>query len=139
MTLLEEILRLEPVVGAIYRRAERDLTLETAAGESQTIPAGSLIAIDVRAVNADQAAVGEAPLSLAPDLRPELPPTHGAILSFGDGPHRCPGAPVALLETAIFLGRLFEVPGLKMETPPSVVWNPIIAAYELRGAVLTAG
>jgi cytochrome P450 len=138
MSILEEVLRLEPVVGALYRRADRDLTLETD-GEPRTIPAGSLIAIDLRAVNADVAAAGKDPLRLDTSRCPNAAPTHGAILSFGDGPHRCPGAPVALLETAVFLGELLQVPGIRLERPPSVTWNPVIAAYELKGAVITAG
>jgi cytochrome P450 len=136
MTILEEVLRLEPVVGALYRRAERDLTPETD-GVSTTIPAGSLIAIDVRAVNADTAAAGEAPLRLDPARCPHAAPTHGAILSFGDGPHRCPGATVALLETAVFLGELLQVPGIRLAQAPAVTWNPVIAAYELHGAMLS--
>ena len=61
----------------------------------------------------------------------------GSLISFGDGPHRCPGASVALQEAAIFLDRLFRVPGIKLKNPPVLAWNPTIAGYELRGAVVT--
>jgi hypothetical protein len=60
-----------------------------------------------------------------------------SLISFGDGPHRCPGAAIALQEAAIFLDRLFRVPGIKLEQAPALTWNPTIAGYELRGAIVT--
>ncbi len=137
IAILEEILRLEPVVGALYRRAEHDLALEDA-GETIHIPAGSLLALDVRHANADSAA-GEYPHQLDPDRMRSPLHLSGSLISFGDGPHRCPGASVALQEAAIFLERLFRVPGIKLETAPALAWNPTIAGYELRGAIVTAG
>jgi cytochrome P450 len=133
IAILEEILRLEPVVGALYRRADHDLALEDA-GETFHIPAGSLLALDVRGANADSAA-GKCPHELDPDRAGAGVP--GSLISFGDGPHRCPGAAVALQEAAIFLDRLFRVPGIRLENAPVLAWNPTIAGYELRGAVVT--
>ena len=133
IAILEEILRLEPVVGALYRRADHDLALEDA-GETFHIPAGSLLALDVRGANADSAAAGDCPHTLDPDrAHPGVP---GSLISFGDGPHRCPGASVALQEAAIFLDRLFRVPGIRLEKAPALSWNLTIAGYELRGAVV---
>ena len=60
----------------------------------------------------------------------------GPYLSFGDGPHRCPGAQVALHETRIFLDRLFRLPGIRLVSEPGITWNPYIQGYELRGAVV---
>jgi cytochrome P450 len=57
-------------------------------------------------------------------------------MSFGDGPHRCPGASVALQETAIFLERLLRVPNVHLVRAPTVGWNPLISSYELRGALI---
>lgn len=138
ITILEEILRLEPVIGALHRRGGEDLVLDDD-GRAETIPAGTLIAIDIRAANADPAAAGRCPRQLDPDRKPTAEKAGAALLSFGDGPHRCPGAAVALQETAIFLDRLLRVPGLRLERPPSVSWNPLIAGYELRGAALRIG
>jgi hypothetical protein len=59
-----------------------------------------------------------------------------SLMSFGDGPHRCPGAAAALQETAIFLDRLLRVPNVHISRPPTVGWNPLISSYELRGAVI---
>jgi cytochrome P450 len=133
--VLGEILRLEPVVGHLYRRATADLYLD-GGGELLTIPKGSLIALDTYAVNADEAAVGECPLALMPGrelLAERLGPP---VMSFGDGHHRCPGYYVALQETDIFLTRLLSLKDLYIERKPSVSWNDLIAGYELRGFVI---
>jgi len=136
LAILEEILRLEPVVGALYRRAQQDLTFEID-GETTHIPAGTLIDMDVRAANADPVAAGECPHMLMAD-RAE---TKGlqASMSFGDGNHRCPGAAVALQESAIFLERLFRIPGLRMQKAPDLAWNTLTVGYALRDAIIAVG
>ncbi|MGV8839762.1 MAG: cytochrome P450 [Bauldia sp.] len=129
IAILEEILRLEPVVGTIWRRT-------TAAFEGQdATPPGTLIAVDVRAANTS-AAAGACPHAIDPDRKPADDRATGAVLSFGDGVHRCPGAAVALLESAIFLDRLLRVPGIRLTRPPGVTFNDLVASYELRGAVV---
>ncbi|MGW3571990.1 cytochrome P450, partial [Streptomyces sp. NPDC000941] len=59
-----------------------------------------------------------------------------AGLAFGDGPHKCPGAHIAILETDIFLSRLFALPGIRMAAPPGVGFKDEIAGYELRGCIV---
>lgn len=128
--LLEELLRLEPVVGTIFRRTTAEVALDEA-----TIPAGALVAIDIRAVNADPLVCGEAPLAVRPDRCPSQ--RAGApVMSFGDGAHRCPGSFLAIQETDIFLTRLLAVAGLQLVRPPRVGWNPLVTGYELRDAWL---
>ena len=118
--LLEEILRVEPVVGMIYRR----------------LPGREgVLGIDVRAANADESVAGACPYAVDPERGIEAKYGH-AVMAFGDGEHRCPGAQVAMHETAIFLEALFAVPGLTLERAPAVGWNPLITGYELRGARL---
>ncbi|WP_039997431.1 cytochrome P450 [Sphingomonas sanxanigenens] len=117
IALLEEILRLEPVVGTLYRRIS---------GE----PAAT--ALDIRAANADATAMGACPHRIDP-ARDRAPRVPGAGLAFGDGAHRCPGAGVAMLESALFLDRLLRVPGLRLERPPTMRWNALVTGYELRG------
>jgi len=135
LALLEEILRLEPVVGALYRRTERQLTLDGDGG-STTIPAGTLVKIDVRATNTNPVAAGSCPLQLDADRVMGASKASASLMSFGDGPHRCPGASVALQETAIFLDRLLRVPNVHLTRPPRVGWNPLTSSYELRGALI---
>lgn len=123
IVILEEILRLEPVVGLLFRRLDAD---------------ANVVALDVRGANADEAAVGGCPHSLDPE-RKLADKVGRAGLAFGDGEHRCPGAQVALQEAAIFLDRLLRVPGVRLVRAPDIGWNALIAGYELRGARLACG
>jgi cytochrome P450 len=134
IAILEEVLRLEPVVGALYRRAQEDLEFEIE-GDTIRIPAGTLIDMDIRAANADPVVAGECPYRLNPDRNAQK--ALQGQMSFGDGNHRCPGATVALQETAIFLDRLFRIPGLKMKAGPVLAWNTLTVGYELRDAIIT--
>ena len=61
----------------------------------------------------------------------------GRFISFGDGPHSCPGWQVALHETRIFLAQLFLVPGIKLEREPDITWNDMVHGYELRNAKIS--
>ncbi len=135
VALLEEILRLEPIVGALYRRAEHELTIEGKGGPIR-VQAGALLKVDVRAANTDPAAAGACPFRADADRDLRATRSSDSLMSFGDGPHRCPGAAVALQETAIFLDRLLRVPNVRLMRPPTVKWNPLISSYELRGAVI---
>lgn len=128
--ILHEILRLEPVVGRLYRRAVKDLDVEHDATASR-IPAGALIALDIRAANADAAAVGAEPLRLQPE-RERAPRVQESALSFGDGAHRCPGAFIAIAESDAFLTRLLQLP-LRVTGAPRLAWNDLIEGYEVRG------
>jgi cytochrome P450 len=123
VAILEEILRLEPVVGMLFRRA---------GGEDQR---NAAVAVDVRAANGDETAVGTCPHRIDPE-RATGDKVGRSGLAFGDGEHRCPGAQVALQETAIFLDRLLRVPGIRLARAPDIGWNGLIAGYELRGATL---
>ena len=123
IAILEEILRLEPVVGLLHRKLGDE---------------GDVVGIDVRAANADEESFGACPHRIDPDR--QLGDRVGrAGMAFGDGEHRCPGAQVALLESAIFLDQLLRVPGLRISTEPKMGWNALIAGYELRGLRLECG
>ncbi|GAA4871633.1 cytochrome P450 [Saccharopolyspora cebuensis] len=137
LAVLHELLRLEPVVGHLRRRTTEPVELEQD-GEQVTIPAGEVIDIAVTETNADPAAVGAEPERVCPGRSL----SGGAVasgLSFGDGPHKCPGATVAILEADTFLTTLFALPGIRMDTPPQVSMNEAIGGYELRGMVVAIG
>lgn len=136
IAILEEILRLEPVVGTLYRRMQQDLSVDVD-GTPTTLRAGTKVAVNIRSTNTDSAVVGECPFTLNPDRDFATGKAGGEALSFGDGAHRCPGAPLAMLESAIFLDRLLRVPGIRLQRPPAIGWGPTVAGYELRGATLT--
>jgi len=129
--ILQEILRLEPIAAMIYRRAGEDI--ETTSGGA--VRAGSKFAIDMRAVNSDESAVGACPYALDPDRAQRLN-QNGTFMSFGDGSHRCPGWQVALNETRVFIDRLLRVPGIRLERAPDMLWNAPLMSYELRNAII---
>jgi len=128
--VLQEILRLEPVVGHLYRRTDAELHLEHAGGTT-TIPAGARIDLDIRAANADAAAVGPEALCLRPD-RQRAPRVQPPVMSFGDGAHRCPGAFLAMAESDALLKRLLAL-DLRLVGTPQIRWNDLIEGYEVRG------
>ena len=131
MTILEEILRLEPVVGHLYRRATDDISLSVG-DESLTIPRGALVDLHIHATNTDERIAGEHPFAICPDREPRGERVSSELLSFGDGAHRCPGSFIALQETDIFLRRLLALDGLRIERAPTLTWNELVAGYELR-------
>lgn len=128
LAVLNETLRLEPVVGHLYRRLRAPLTLELD-GVAHVLPQGSLVDLDLRAVNADADTVGEEPYGLCPgrDLPRAVP---AAVMSFGDGHHRCPGGPLAIMESEIFLTALLAR-DVVADGPPRVTWNAISQGYDL--------
>jgi cytochrome P450 len=128
--ILEEILRLEPVASLLHRRA-----VETVEGSAADMKEGEVLCVSIRDANTDEAITGSCPYELDPD-RAKRMKVVGPYMSFGDGPHRCPGAQVALHETRVFLDRLFRLPGIKLLSEPNITWNPYIQGYELRGAVV---
>ncbi|MEL6527323.1 MAG: cytochrome P450, partial [Chloroflexota bacterium] len=135
--ILHEILRLEPVVSHLYRRASEDLTFESN-GETVTIPAGSRIDLHISVANVDSRVMGDDAEALCPmrevaEMRPKVPEFG---LSFGDGAHRCPGAYVAIQETDIFLRKLLAVEGLRVEREPDVTYYKIAESYEIRNFIL---
>ncbi len=129
MAILMEILRLEPVAAMIHRRVEEEMT----APGGVTLPPGQLYGIDIRKNNVNEEMVGECPFAVDPDRATRMKDL-GRFLSFGDGPHSCPGWQVALHETRIFLQQLFRVPGIRLDRAPDIGWNEQVKGYELRNA-----
>jgi cytochrome P450 len=129
--ILEEILRLEPVASLVHRRAVEDIESKDGA----TVRKGEVVALSIRDANTDEAITGPCPFELDPD-RAKRMKVVGPYMSFSDGPHRCPGAQVALHETRIFLDRLFRLPGIRMVSEPAILWSEQIQGYELRGCVV---
>lgn len=133
LEILEEVIRLEPVVGHLYRRARADIEV-TAPDRIVTIPAGDLIDVCVRATNTDEQAVGPDPQSLCP-VRRTAAAVPAVGMSFSDGAHKCPGQSLALFETDALLHRLLDRrPRLAAE--PEIGWDSVISGYRLRGLQL---
>jgi cytochrome P450 len=132
--MLGEILRLEPVVTVLERHATENIEVESE-GQTFQIPKGALIELHVDSANTDQATVGACPHDLRTDR--ELPRgVQPAVLSFGDGHHRCPGSFIAIQETDIFLRKLLALPTLRVEKNATIGWNAITTGYEIRDLIL---
>jgi cytochrome P450 len=91
---VEELLRLEAPVPEIARHVAEDVEIS-----GRRIPAGSLLALQFGAANFDPE-VFEHPEACIIDRSPNR------HLSFGHGPHKCAGAPLARLELNIALTEL---------------------------------
>jgi cytochrome P450 len=129
--ILDEILRIDPVAAYVYRRAEEDMVAE----DGTQVKAGEQFRIDIRTANLDEAAAGECPYAIDPERskRQRMPSNW---LSFGDGPHRCPGAQVAMHETRVFIDALLRLPGIRLAKAPQLGWLEDINGYELHGAIV---
>jgi cytochrome P450 len=132
IAILEEILRIDPIANYVYRQSTIDLP-DSASG--QPVCQGEVIAIDLREANMDPAVVGECPHQIDPE-RPQRMKAAGSWMSFGDGPHRCPGSQVALHESRVFIDRLLRVPGIRIQKKPEMVLSVQTQGYELRGCIV---
>lgn len=129
--ILDEILRIDPVAAYLYRVAEQDMTTS----DGRVVKAGEKFLVDIRNINTDGEATGECPFAIdAQRSKRQRMPSNW--LSFGDGPHRCPGAQVALHETRVFIDALLRVPGIRLAVPPTLGWQEEINGYELHGAIV---
>jgi cytochrome P450 len=135
LAILHEILRLEPVIANLTRRTTAEVEVPDGSGPAR-IPAGTRVDVAIGQANLDPATVGPQPGQLCP-ARPLPDGVPAAGLSFGDGPHRCPGAHIAIQETEIFLTKLFALPNVRMEREPKTRIRREIASYELAGMILT--
>jgi cytochrome P450 len=133
--ILNEILRLEPVLGHLYRRATADIPVR-AGGQDVVVPANALVVLHLHDVTADPAVVGTDPDTVRPDRALCGRAVPADVIGFGDGHHRCPGSYLAIQETDILLRRLLALPGLRIAEPPTVSWNDVVDGYELRDFTL---
>lgn len=129
MKMLHEILRLEPVIGKLYRKTTEPVTV-TSEGTAHTIPADTLIHFYVYDGNTDEPATGACPYHLQTD-REVGKGVSRSLLSFGAGSHRCAGEFVALYESDVFLRKLFALP-IRVESGPEVNRNDTVEGYEFR-------
>ena len=107
--IVEEVLRWEPPLGALPRIATRD-----AEWQGTAIPAGSMLLFGIAAANRDPA-VHDRPDEFDPDRDPV------GLVSFGSGPHFCPGSHLARRELLTGLDVLLErLPGLRIDDPAGI-------------------
>jgi cytochrome P450 len=133
LSILSEIIRLEPPVGHLYRRVTDEFTVQDR-GEDHRLRPGDLVDLDIRETNADPEAFLGQPLQLRP-ARERAKGVHDVGLSFGFGAHGCPGQPLALRETDALLHRLLAM-DVTMRAEPVISWDDLIEGYKVRGLTL---
>jgi cytochrome P450 len=135
--LLEEILRLEPVVGNLFRRATADIHLPLN-GQSVAIKRDELIELHIQDINVDETVTGGESLSICPG-RPLEKRAQPPVMGFGFGPHRCPGAFIAIQESDIFLQRLLSIDELRLAGQPDITYVDLIKGYEITDFLVSVG
>lgn len=127
LSILNEIIRLEPPVAHLYRRVQ-------ARADGCPYDPGALVDIDVRQTNLDPDIFTPEPKNVCTDR--QLTASERAGLSFGDGAHRCPGSHLALLETDVLVRALFDA-GAVLERSPDHEFDTLVQGYQLRGFTVT--
>ena len=127
--LLNEILRLEPVIGVIKRKTLEPLTITTG-GETHTLPACERVHFHIYDTNVDPQSMPDQPERLHPHRSLEKG-VYRSMLSFGGGAHRCAGEHIAIAETDAFIHRLLKLDGLRIEGEPKMSYNDGIEGYEV--------
>ncbi|MEV4641057.1 cytochrome P450 [Actinoplanes sp. NPDC049548] len=108
---LEELLRLNPSTPASFPR----VATETVRLGEATIEAGEAVLVSLIDANRDERVFGQ---PAAPQRR------RAAHLTFGHGPHRCPGAPLARLQVRTAAERLLRrFPAVRLAESEPVVWR----------------
>ena len=114
--VVEETLRYDPPTSnMLFRFATEDVEVG-----GRTIKKGEALMVSYGAISRDRAEHGEEP---HPDTF-DLTRTKGRHMSFGHGPHVCPGATLARMEGQIALPMLFErFPDLRLAVPDEELRN----------------
>ncbi|GAB1513512.1 cytochrome P450 [Actinophytocola sp. KF-1] len=113
--ILHELARLEPPLAVLKRRTTAPVTLP----DGTVIGEGEQVDVSIAAANLDSA--------------------DGAGLTFGDGPHKCPGSYLAVRETDIFLTKLVALDGVRLARQPRVAFNDAFGSYSLHDMIVSVG
>lgn len=133
MSILTELIRLEPVVGHLLRRVREPVTIIDHDREWMLEP-GDLVDIVVRDTNADPDAFGAGALAACPH-RERADGVDAAGMSFSDGGHACPGRALALTETEVLVSELLRRDA-RLVRAPDLGWENLVTGYTLRGMQL---
>lgn len=128
--ILEEVLRIEPVVSYLERTTTRDIVFEWDS-KQKTIANGSEIILHISSINFNRETVGVNEKQICPNRNFEKK-APAYMYSFGDGNHKCPGAYIAIQESDIFLKQLFSIEHIQLVSTPKIAYVDIIKGYEIR-------
>jgi cytochrome P450 len=110
--VVNETLRLYPIVGVNFRRAMRDTTIPRGGGSDGTqpvfVPKGTEVLFPVFTMHRDKDLWGDDADTFRPERWEENPIHTWDYLPFGGGPRICIGQQFALTETAYALVRLVQ-------------------------------
>ncbi|WP_377274358.1 cytochrome P450 [Peterkaempfera sp. SMS 1(5)a] len=123
-TVIEETLRWDtPTTHLLMRFATEDIEIA-----GMVIPKGDGVVMSYRAIGRDTGQHGP-----EADLFDITRPTPIRHMTFGHGPHICPGAALSRLEAGIALPRLFDrFPGLALAVPVEEIRNlPVLTQNDL--------
>ena len=130
-TVIEETLRWQtPSTHLLMRFATEDIEVSGADGEpARVVPKGEGVVMSYRAIGRDTGQFG--PDADEFNLRRQTPIRH---ISFGHGPHICPGAALSRLEAAIALPALYaRFPALRLAVPTEEIRNmPVLTQNDLQ-------
>lgn len=130
LRLLSELLRLDPIVRGLSRDLVRDQQLQVE-GQDYLLKAGDRVHLQIPGSNTQDAVVGTCPFQVDAQ-RTMSQGFPDDVLSFGAGPHRCPGAAIAMQESDVFLYTLFQHP-LELEQGAQTRLEALTASVSLRG------
>jgi cytochrome P450 len=122
--VIEETLRYStPTSHVLIRFATEDIPVG-----DKVIPAGDALIVSYGAIGRDEKAHG--PTAGAFDITRQTKNRH---ISFGHGPHTCPGAALSRLEAGVALPALYSrFPDLDLAIPPSELRNkPVVTQNDL--------
>jgi cytochrome P450 len=118
-TMVEELLRYETPVGAVYRLTSQDTDIQ-----GVPIPAGTMVVVNLASANTDPAFLPDADVVR---LDREANPHY----AFGGGVHRCLGSHLARRELQIVLREWHRrIPDYEIKPGTELIWPPGLRSVE---------
>lgn len=122
--VIEESLRRDTPVQILARTCSADVTFAGGAAGPTAIPAGDRVVVGIASANRDESVF---------DIRAAFDVDRANLrehLAFGTGPHVCPGAALARLESVIAVEELVAAAATLARVPDrEVEWNPVFWAH----------
>jgi cytochrome P450 len=113
----EELLRVVTPTRYLIREASEDIAFLVTASRAQLIQRGQRVLLFLEAADYDPAIFSQ-PATFDPHRRPNK------HVAFGFGPHQCPGATLARVETQLALEEIFTLSSLRPKPGVGPAWNP---------------